>query len=150
MESNNNLTNYIQATISHWVGKNFGSQELDNPSWNIEALSSYLARELGKRESKLKGLMPYELTVLFRTDCDESSALAEVERIIKQYGGEIINEENDGKKRLAYKIQNEEFAIYYYLDIMIPSDAPAKLSSWLNLEDEVLRYLLVRKDTRRR
>ena len=58
-------------------------------------------------------------------------------------------EENDGKKRLAYKINAQDFAVYYYFDVSLPSEAPAKISSTLNITDEVLRYLLVRADERR-
>lgn len=150
MKADNNLTDYLEATISHWVGRNFGSQEVNEPSWNIKELSSYLARELGRREAKKQKLVPHELTVLFRTDCQESIEVERVRHFIRDFGGEIISEENDGKKRLAYKINNQEYAVYYYFDIMIPNGSPAKLSSVLNIDDQVLRYLLVQKDTRRR
>lgn len=150
MKADNNLTDYLEATISHWVGRNFGSQEVNEPSWNIKELSSYLARKLGEREEKRQKLVPHELTVLFRTDCQENIEVERVRRFIKDFGGEIILEENDGKKRLAYNIKNQEYAIYYYFDIMIPKDSPVKLSGVLNIDDQVLRYLLVQKDTRRR
>lgn len=150
MESNNNLTSYIETTISHWVKTNFDSQEVNEPSWNIKELSSYLAKELSKREEKKKNLVPHELTVLFKTDCDESRVVSRVERTIAQFDGEIITEENAGNKRLAYQIRNEDYAIYYYFNILIPKDSPAKLSASLNINDDVLRYLLVKEDTRRR
>lgn len=150
MESKNNLTDYIQKTISHWVGRNYGSQEAEDPSWNIKELSSYLARKLGERGENRQKLVPYELSVLFRTDCQENIEVERVRHFIRDFGGEIILEENDGKKRLAYNIKNQEYAIYYYFDIMIPKDSPVKLSGVLNIDDQVLRYLLVQKDTRRR
>lgn len=149
METDNNLTNYIKSTISHWVGKNFGSQEVDDPSWDIEALSSYLAKELTKRDIKQANLVPHELTILLRTDSNEAHEIAKVNEKINQFGGMVLKVENEGKKRLAYRVQDEDYAIYCYLDIAIPRDAPVKLSSWLNVDDGVLRYLLVRKDNRR-
>ena len=57
--------------------------------------------------------------------------------------------ENDGKKRLAYSISGQDFAVYYFIDVELPAEAPAKLSSVLNITDEVLRYLLVRVDERK-
>ena len=39
--------------------------------------------------------------------------------------------------------------IYYYYIVSLPPEAPAKISSVMNITDEVLRYLLVRKDERR-
>ncbi len=93
----------------------------------------------------------YELTVLFHPDLEMNldPALDKVKKIIDTNGGKIVKEENDGKKRLAYKIGEQEFAVYYYFDVSLPSEAPAKISSTLNITDEVLRYLLVRSDGRR-
>lgn len=91
----------------------------------------------------------YELTVLFPPDSDDfESAVDMVRRIITDYGGEIIKEENDGKKRLAYRIYGQDFAIYYFFDLRLPAHAPAKISSALNIEELVLRYLLIRVDNR--
>ncbi len=93
----------------------------------------------------------YELTVLFHPDLEMNldPAIDRVKKIIDSAGGKIEKEENDGKKRLAYKIGNQDFAVYYYFDVSLPSEAPAKISSTLNITDEVLRYLLVRTDERR-
>ena len=93
----------------------------------------------------------YELSVLFHPDLEMNldPALDKVKKIIETAGGKIEKEENDGKKRLAYSINGQDFAIYYYYDVSLPADAPAKISSVLNITDEVLRYLLVRTDERR-
>lgn len=93
----------------------------------------------------------YEFTVLFHPDLEMNldPALDKVKKLIETNGGKIIKEENDGKKRLAYAIRKQEFAIYYYFDLELPADAPAKISSTLNISDEVIRYLLVRVDERK-
>lgn len=91
----------------------------------------------------------YELTVLFPTDLDDlESAVNTVRRIITNHGGEIVKEENDGKKRLAYRIYGQDFAIYYFFDLKLPANVSAKISSDLNIKDEVLRYLLILADRR--
>ena len=93
----------------------------------------------------------YELTVLFHPDREMNldPALDKIKKIIEQNGGKITKEENEGKKRLAYPIDGQNFAIYYYIDLSLPAEAPAKLSSVFNITDEVLRYLLVRVDERK-
>lgn len=93
----------------------------------------------------------YELSVVFHPDLEMNidPALDKVKKIIEQNGGEIKKEENEGKKRLAYSINGQDFAIYYYFDLELPAEAPAKISSTLNITDEVLRYLLVRADERK-
>ena len=93
----------------------------------------------------------YELSVVFHPDLEMNldPALDKVKKIIEQNGGKITKEENDGKKRLMYPIKGQDFAIYYYFNLELPADAPAKLSSVFNITDEVLRYLLVRVDERK-
>ena len=58
----------------------------------------------------------YELTVLIHPDleADLNKALGKVKSLITDNGGEIIKEDNWGKKRLAYQINREDFAIYVY------------------------------------
>ncbi|MBR5647978.1 30S ribosomal protein S6 [Candidatus Saccharibacteria bacterium] len=93
----------------------------------------------------------YELSILFHPDLEMNldPALDKVKKIIEGSGGKIEKEENDGKKRLAYAISGHDFAVYYYIDLLLPAEAPAKISSVMNITDEVLRYLLVRADAKR-
>lgn len=94
----------------------------------------------------------YELTVLIHPDleADLEVPLAKVRDIITSAGGEIIKEDNWGKKRLAYQINRQDFAIYVYMDVKLPADAPLKISNTFNITDEVLRYLLVTVDEKGR
>ena len=93
----------------------------------------------------------YELTVLFHPDLEMNidPALDKVKKIITSAGGEITKEDAEGKKRLAYTIKGQEFAIFYYFTVSLPADAPGKISTVMNITDEVIRYLLVRADTHR-
>lgn len=90
----------------------------------------------------------YELTVLIHPDLevDLDAPLKKVRDIITKAGGKIVKEDNWGKKKLAYRIKKEDFAVYVYMDVMLPADAPQKISATLNITDEVLRYLLVTVD----
>jgi small subunit ribosomal protein S6 len=94
----------------------------------------------------------YELTVLIHPDLevDLEAPLNKVKGIIKDAGGEIISEDNWGKKKLAYHLKKQDFAIYVYMDVKLPADAPLKISNTLNITDEVLRYLLVTVDEKGR
>lgn len=94
----------------------------------------------------------YELTVLIHPDleADIEKPLTSVRDIIKNAGGEIVKEDNWGKKKLAYKINKEDFAVYVYMDVKLPADAPLKISNTLNITEEVLRYLLVTVDEKGR
>jgi small subunit ribosomal protein S6 len=94
----------------------------------------------------------YELTVLIHPDleADLETPLTKVRDIIKNAGGTIVREDNWGKKKLAYAINREDFAVYVYMDVNLPPDAPLKISNTFNITDEVLRYLLVKVDVKAR
>lgn len=94
----------------------------------------------------------YELTVLIRPDLevDLEAPMSKIRDIVKNAGGEILKEDNWGKKKLTYKINNEDFAVYVYMDVKLPSDAPLKISNILNITEEVVRYLLVTTDEKGR
>ena len=93
----------------------------------------------------------YELTVLIHPDLEMNLAPAtdKVAKLIADNGGTIVKETNEGKKRLAYQIEKQDFAVYCYYEVQLPAAAPAKISSVLNITDEVLRYLLVATDERK-
>ncbi len=93
----------------------------------------------------------YELTVLIHPDLEMNLELAtdKVKSLLEKNGGKILKEESEGKKKLAYQVKKQDFAVYYYYEVALPAEAPAKVSSALNITDEVLRYLLVIKDERR-
>lgn len=94
----------------------------------------------------------YELTVLIHPDleADLEKPFTKVRDIVKNAGGEIVKEDNWGKKKLAYKINKEDFAVYVYFDVKLPAEAPLKISNILNITEEVLRYLLVTVDEKGR
>ena len=94
----------------------------------------------------------YELTVLVHPDLEMNlePALKKVEKLVSDSGGKIVKTTEDGKKRLAYDIKGVEYAIYYFYDVELPADAPKKISEAMNITDEVIRYLLVVKDDKKK
>lgn len=90
----------------------------------------------------------YELVVLLHPDLeiDLEKPLAKLRKIIADNKGEITKEENWGKRKLAYRITKEDFAVYVYMEVALPGDTVKKLQSTLNITDEVLRYLLTAVD----
>ncbi|HUC96334.1 MAG TPA: 30S ribosomal protein S6 [Candidatus Saccharimonadales bacterium] len=94
----------------------------------------------------------YELTVLIHPDLevDIETPLNKIRGVVTSAGGEIVSEDNWGKKKLAYRIKNEDFAVYVYFGIKLPADAPLKISNTFNITDEILRYLLVKVDEKNR
>lgn len=84
----------------------------------------------------------YELTIL-TDEIAPQEAIDELTEKIKGYG-KITKFEDDGVKRLAYPIRNQEKARYLFYTLELENDVPSKLSGRLNIDDDVVRYLLVR------
>lgn len=94
----------------------------------------------------------YELVVLLHPDLeiDLEKPLAKLRQIIADNKGDITKEDSWGKRKLAYRINGEEFAVYMYLEVALPAETVKKLQSTLNITDEVLRYLLTAVDPKAR
>jgi small subunit ribosomal protein S6 len=90
----------------------------------------------------------YELTVLVHPDleADLETPLGVVRKIITDNDGKITSEDNWGKKRLAYRIAKEDFAVYVYMTVELPPQALSKVDNTLNITDGVLRHLIVSVD----
>ena len=94
----------------------------------------------------------YELTVLIHPDleADLDSKLDQIKKLVTDNGGKIVKEESWGKKKLAYQIERQDFALYHYMDVELPAEAPLAISNTLNITDGVIRYLLVKADVKAR
>lgn len=88
----------------------------------------------------------YELVALLHPDLeiDLDKPLAKIEKIVKDLGGKITKTDNWGKRKLAYAIKKQDFAIYVYYEFELDTDKVAKLDSTLNITDEVIRHLVSR------
>lgn len=94
----------------------------------------------------------YELTVVLHPDleADLDAPLQKIRSVVTDNGGKITKEDNWGKKRLAYRIEGEDFGVYVYMETELPAEAVAKVNATLNITDELLRFLLVSVDEKAR
>jgi small subunit ribosomal protein S6 len=90
----------------------------------------------------------YEIAVLYHPDLEVDLTKAEerVTKIIKNGGGKITATDNWGKRKLAYPIKKQEYALYVFYAVEIPADGVGKIESALNITDEVIRYLITKID----
>ena len=79
---------------------------------------------------------------------DAAKIAQTVETLIANNGGEIVKTTELGQKELAYQIDKEKIANYVEYRLNLPAAAPAKISQVLNITGDVLRYLLVKVDTK--
>lgn len=90
----------------------------------------------------------YELTVLIHPDLENNleKALEKIRGIITENKGKVVSEDNWGKKRLAYTINGQDFAVYMQFQLELPSESVNKINSVFNITEESLRHLLVSVD----
>lgn len=91
----------------------------------------------------------YELALVVSAKLDDEARDAVVEKAksyITRNGGVIGEIENWGKKKLAYEIQHERDGFYYFIPFEAEPTAPAEIERHCRIMDNVLRYLIVRKD----
>lgn len=90
----------------------------------------------------------YEIAVLYHPDLetDLEKATSKVEKLIKDNGGKIVNADNWGKRKLAYSIKKQDFAVYVIYTIEMPGESIQKVELTLNITDEVIRFLITRPD----
>ena len=91
----------------------------------------------------------YELALVVSAKLDNDARAAVVERAkgyISRHDGVVGEVEEWGKRKLAYEIQKQAEAYYYFIQFEGESDCPNELEKRMRIMDNVLRYLVVRKD----
>ena len=90
----------------------------------------------------------YEIAVLYdpQLEIDLSKAEAKIEKIITENKGKIAGKDNWGKRKLAYKIDKHDSAVYVIYTVELPGGSVAGVENTLNITDEVIRFLITRPD----
>ncbi|MFH1088757.1 MAG: 30S ribosomal protein S6 [Patescibacteria group bacterium] len=91
----------------------------------------------------------YELTLLVSPDLPEFDAQKvadKVKNMITDRNGQIIQEHNWGKKRLAYHIKKADSGYYQTIIFTAPKEAINEISHDMLLVPEILRYLSISLD----
>lgn len=91
----------------------------------------------------------YELAYIASPDLDEETLTDLQNRIqgwIEDAGGEVVDVEQWGRRKLAYPINNYRDGFYYFVQSQMPSQGPATLDQDLHVTEEVLRYMVIRRD----
>jgi small subunit ribosomal protein S6 len=95
----------------------------------------------------------YELYLVIDAAAEEEAVGAIVERVTQlvamgdgQTGGEVTKVEPKGKRRLAYSINRKAESQDVICTFQSPPQALPELERFLKLDEQVLRYLIVRTD----
>ncbi len=87
----------------------------------------------------------YEIAVVLHPDLeiDLESTLEKIEAILTKNGGKITKKDNWGKRKLAYKINKQDWGIYVFYQVDTEPEQVTKINQTLRITEEVMRYLIV-------
>ncbi len=93
--------------------------------------------------------MNYELMIVLKPSFSEEELQAKIEEIKKLIvgnGGEVVKEDAWGKRVLAYPINKLKEGVYHLLNFKLAPSEVGGLEKRLNLEEDILRFLVTRAD----
>jgi small subunit ribosomal protein S6 len=93
--------------------------------------------------SKLPG---YETTFVTRVDLSDDGLKTLKDRmtaIVKAYKGEVVQEEDWGKRKFAYPINKETRGHYTYFAYTATGDVVAEIERNLRLHESVVRFMTI-------
>ncbi len=91
----------------------------------------------------------YELAYIAHPDLSEDDLTALEEKIqgwIEAAGGELVEVDRWGRRKLAYPIQDHSDGFYYFVAVQLPPSAPAELEGNMQVTEDVLRYMITRQE----
>lgn len=93
----------------------------------------------------------YELTYITKPNLKEDNKqkiIDQIESSIKNFGGDISNVSEPDFRRFAHKIKGFKEGEYITVLFTSPPDAPNILKRTLLINDDVLRFVVVKKESK--
>ncbi len=94
-------------------------------------------------------LTKYEFTWILEAQLDETNVGASLEKyakIVRDQGGEVMTQENWGRKKLAYEIDDKTDGHYLFLRLQATPAIISELNRILRFDEQVLRTLIVQDE----
>lgn len=90
----------------------------------------------------------YEVAVLYHPDLeiDLEKASSRIEKILADNKAKITKTDNWGKRKLAYPIKKQDFAVYVFYTVEMPGENVAKVEQTFNITDEIIRFMITKLD----
>lgn len=91
----------------------------------------------------------YETTVIIHPSLAKgqvATIIQKYKKLLKQEGGKLIHEENEGTLNLAYPIQKQTSGTYYTMQYEAPGTFIEKLERAYRIDEHIIRFLSVKLD----
>lgn len=94
-------------------------------------------------------MQEYELTIILApktSAAKKKTFLVKVEKMVELLKGKILKTEDWGEIELATRIKKQSSGIFMHFILKLNKSETKKLEEKLRLEDEIVRYLLVKRE----
>ena len=91
----------------------------------------------------------YELGFILNPEVSEeqtSAILERIEKIVKNYDGQVVKVNQWGRRRLAYPIEHHRDGFYVFIDMILTPETVLELDRTLKVSEEVMRHIVKRRD----
>ncbi len=91
----------------------------------------------------------YEFAVVVsaKTEDEERATIIEkVKEYITRFGGNVLDVDEWGKKRLAYEIQKMKEGYYYFIHFESEANCPNEVEDQVRIMENVIRYLCIKEE----
>ena len=88
----------------------------------------------------------YELLAILKPTVDSDEVeqnIGKLKEIITSFGGNVLNTNDMGRKKLAYETQNFRDGYFYVLTFELPADKVSDFKRQVKLNDNVIRTMFV-------
>jgi len=99
----------------------------------------------------MQNMKHYELMYILpvKVGVDDDQAIHDkIKAMLMSEGAEVTSENNMGKRKLAYPINNVRHGSYMVIEMEIEPLKLAKIQNWLRLSSEILRSQLINKQVK--
>lgn len=115
---------------------------------NILAHYSHDDLGVGQRPEGGAKMNTYELALVLNGKLEEEAkteAFEKVKGYIEKFGGNVVNVDDWGKRKLAYEIQKMRDGFYYFITFEATSEVPGEVEKRIRIMESILRFLIVSK-----
>ena len=91
----------------------------------------------------------YEIMFIVKSTLDDatlSNTTKEVQKIITDNKGKVIEFKDMGRKKLAYAINKEVSGFYYLMNVEATHEVIQEFDRKIRIDENVLRHLIIRKE----
>ena len=91
----------------------------------------------------------YEVVYVIRPDLDEENTASVIDRftdLVTKQGGEVVNVDKWGKRRLAFEVKDFREGFYVIMHINAEPQVADELDRVFKITDSIIRHIIVREE----